>query len=240
MALEADAARPEWAVQLCGLAHRWPGAAHDLLCIDDWGVRPAQRVLLLGASGSGKSTLLSLLAGVHVAAHGQVRLLGQDWAGLSAARRDTRRADHVGYIFQQFNLLPYLPVMDNVTLPCGFSARRRQRAGDVRSSAQALLTQLGLPASSWYRPAAELSVGQQQRVAAARALIGAPEVLIADEPTSALDDDSRDQYMQVLLQSCAQAESALVFVSHDRRLATHFDQVWQLDAGTLRAWPCAV
>ena len=238
-AMAAAGARSDWAVHISGLRHRWPGAPHDLLNIGEWGVRPAQRVLVLGASGSGKSTLLSLLAGVHVPLDGQVKLLGQDWAGLSAARRDTRRADHVGYIFQQFNLLPYLPVVDNVTLPCGFSARRRQRAGDVQASAQALLGHLGLPESCWRRPAADLSVGQQQRVAAARALIGAPEVLIADEPTSALDDDTRDQYMQVLLQSCVQSGAALIFVSHDRRLATHFDQVWTLESGTLRAWSCA-
>lgn len=235
-----DAGSSDWAVHLSGLRHRWPGASHDLLNIAEWGVHPGQRVLVLGASGSGKSTLLSLLAGVQVPVGGHVRLLGQDWAGLSAARRDTRRADHVGYIFQQFNLLPYLPVVDNVALPCGFSARRRQRAGDVQASVHALLGRLGLPESCWQRPAAELSVGQQQRVAAARALIGSPEVLIADEPTSALDDDTRDQYMQVLLQACAQAGSALVFVSHDRRLSRHFDQVWTLEAGTMRACSCEV
>lgn len=240
MAVRPDTAQSGWALQAQGLVHRWPGGEHDLLDVPVWGVRPAQRVLLLGPSGSGKSTFLSLLAGVTVAARGQVTLLGQDWASLTPATRDTRRADHVGYIFQQFNLLPYLPVIDNVTLPCGFSARRRARAGDVVGSAHALLSRLGLPQACWHRPAAELSVGQQQRVAAARALIGSPEVLIADEPTSALDDDTRDQYMQVLLECCEQAGAAVVFVSHDRRLAAHFDAVWRLEAGTLQELPCQV
>ena len=133
---------------------------------------------------------------------------------------DRHRADHLGYIFQQFNLLPYLSVIDNVRLPCRFSARRRQRAGS--GAAERLLERMGMDASLWHRAAGELSVGQQQRVAAARALIGAPEVVLADEPTSALDEDLRDAFMTLLLERCAEAGSALVFVSHDARLATRF------------------
>lgn len=223
------------ALAVSGLRHRWPGGTRDLLSVDHWQVMPGERVLVLGPSGSGKSTLLSLLAGVTVASQGQVSLLGVDWAALSPARRDARRADHVGYIFQQFNLLPFLPVDENVALPCGFSSRRRERAGagGVRAVAHEWLDRLGLPADCWRRPAAELSVGQQQRVAAARALMGSPEVVIADEPTSALDEDTRDQYMQVLLAACAQAQAALVFVSHDRGLRCHFDRVQGLDDGQL-------
>lgn len=224
-------------LQLSGLNHHWPGASKALLQVDDWRLMPRERVLVLGPSGSGKSTLLALLAGVAVAGRGQVHMLGQDWAALRPSARDALRADHVGVIFQQFNLLPYLPVEDNVSLPCGFSRARRQRAGDVRGAARALLTQLGLPEATWRRPAAELSVGQQQRVAAARALIGAPAVVIADEPTSALDDDTRDQYMQVLRSALEAAGAALVFVSHDRRLAPHFDRVLALHEGALHAVP---
>ena len=184
-------------------------------------------MFLHGPSGSGKSTLLGLLAGVLLPGGGQVRLLGTDWAALSGARRDAFRADHVGYIFQQFNLLPYLSVLDNVLLPCRFSALRRQRAdaaaGTARASAAALLERVGLGAPLWTRPAAQLSVGQQQRVAAARALIGQPELVIADEPTSALDAALRDSFMALLLQQCRDAGSTLVFVSHDERLAARFD-----------------
>ena len=228
------AVRAEPVLRLSGLSYRWPGATQALLHIDDWQLMPRERVLVLGPSGSGKSTLLALLAGVAVAGPGQVRLLGQDWAALRPAARDALRADHVGVIFQQFNLLPYLPVEDNVTLSCGFSAARRRRAGDVRGAARGLLVQLGLTDALWRRPAAELSVGQQQRVAAARALIGAPSVVIADEPTSALDDDTRDQYMQVLLAALGASGAALVFVSHDHRLAPHFDRVVMLRHGSLQ------
>ncbi|MES1162446.1 MAG: ATP-binding cassette domain-containing protein, partial [Rhizobacter sp.] len=134
------------------------------------------------------------------------------------------RADHVGYIFQQFNLLPYLSVIDNVLLPCRFSALRAQRAGVPHRAAESLLARVGLAQALWSRPAAQLSVGQQQRVAAARALIGTPELVIADEPTSALDAPLRDGFMDLLLGECRAAGSTLVFVSHDERLAARFDR----------------
>jgi putative ABC transport system ATP-binding protein len=148
---------------------------------------------------------------------------------MRSARRDAWRAQHVGYIFQQFNLLPYLSALDNVMLPCRFSRLRRERAGpDVRAAARALLKQVDLPEPSWGRSAAMLSVGQQQRVAAARALIGSPELLIADEPTSALDENLRDSFMHMLTDSQGRLHSAMVFVSHDTRLAHHFDRVVHL------------
>jgi len=158
---------------------------------------------------------------------GTVSLLGTPWASLSGARRDAFRADHVGYIFQQFNLLPYLSVLDNVLLPCRFSGLRRQRAmaaaGSPQAAAAALLQRVGLNQELWARAASQLSVGQQQRVAAARALIGQPELVIADEPTSALDSALRDSFMALLLQQCLDTGTTLVFVSHDERLAPLFD-----------------
>ena len=133
----------------------------------------------------------------------------------------------MGYIFQQFNLLPYLSALDNVLLPCRFSSRRRDRAqlhaGSARAAARALLQRVGLAQSTWGRPAAALSVGQQQRVAAARAMIGSPEVMIADEPTSALDTELRESFLELLLGACRATGSTLIFVSHDRQLAARFD-----------------
>ncbi|HSW08829.1 ABC transporter ATP-binding protein [Aquabacterium sp.] len=216
------------ALELHDLRYRWPASTADVLQIDALQVARGERVFVRGPSGCGKSTLLSLIAGVLLADAGSVRLLGQPWSALSAARRDRQRADHLGYIFQQFNLLPYLSVLDNVRLPCRFSALRASRA--PAGSAEQLLERSGLPPSLWRRPAAELSVGQQQRVAAARALIGQPEVVIADEPTSALDEDLREAFMALLLQACHEAGSALVFVSHDSRLAAHFDRQLDLPA----------
>lgn len=215
-----------WIVEIEGLRFAWPGAASPLLEIDALRIAPGERLFLQGESGSGKSTLLSLLAGVLLPQAGRVSLLGRDWRSLRASHRDRHRADHVGLVFQQFNLLGYLPVIDNVLLPCRFSSRRAARAtatdGSPAQAAQRLLGRMGLERSLWTRPASRLSVGQQQRVAAARALIGAPELLIADEPTSSLDESRRDDFMQLLLEACVEAGSALVFVSHDNRLAAAF------------------
>ncbi|MBL8346983.1 MAG: ATP-binding cassette domain-containing protein [Rubrivivax sp.] len=208
----------------------WPGEAGDLLVLDGFELAAGRRLFVNGPSGCGKSTLLGLLAGVLVAREGSVKLLGEDWARLPPAARDARRADHVGVIFQQFNLLPYLSALDNVLLPCRFSRRRAQRASSARAAgtplaaARRLLQRVALPEALWTRPARQLSVGQQQRVAAARALIGAPELVIADEPTSALDSARRDEFMALLLGECAASGAALVFVSHDERLAAAFDQ----------------
>ncbi len=209
------------------LRFRWPGAAQDSIAIDGLNVDAGATLFLHGPSGGGKSTLLGLLAGVLLPDAGDVSLKGQSWSALSGAHRDAFRADHVGYIFQQFNLLPYLSVLDNVLLPCRFSQLRRERAkqdaGTPAAQAQRLLQHVGLHEPLWSRPAAQLSVGQQQRVAAARALVGRPEVVIADEPTSALDAALRDGFMDLLLRECKEAGITLVFVSHDERLAARFD-----------------
>jgi putative ABC transport system ATP-binding protein len=221
-------------VEISGLRYRWPGAGADCLAIDALQLGRGRTLFLHGPSGSGKSTLLGLMAGVLLPGAGRVRLLDTDWAALSGARRDRFRADHVGYLFQQFNLLPYLSVLDNVLLPCGFSRPRAERAargaGSGPAAAQALLREVGLGPGLWRRPAAQLSVGQQQRVAAARALIGAPELVIADEPTSALDAARRDAFVELLLRECRAAGSTLVFVSHDERLAPAFDATLSLPA----------
>lgn len=154
----------------------------------------------------------------------------QDLSRMSGKARDRLRADRIGFIFQQFNLLPWLSAFDNVLLPCTFSARRKQRAGDAMAEAERLLAHLDLAPALWQRPAAELSVGQQQRVAAARALIGRPEILIADEPTSALDAPRQQAFVDLLLAEAAEAGAALLFVSHDARLAEHFDRHVALSA----------
>lgn len=207
----------------------WSSAREALLEIDTLRVAPGERLFLRGPSGSGKSTLLSLLAGVLTPGAGEIHLLGRNLAALSGAGRDRIRADHVGFIFQMFNLIPYLNVMENVMLPCAFSERRRARAqrhgGNVVQEAHRLLAALDMAdAGLLQRPVTQLSVGQQQRVAAARALIGAPELVIADEPTSSLDADRRNAFVELLFRECRQAGAALVFVSHDASLAPLFDR----------------
>jgi putative ABC transport system ATP-binding protein len=211
-------------LQISDLRFGWPGVA-DCVDIPSLHVDSGQTLFLHGPSGCGKSTLLGLMAGVLAARQGRVALLGQDWAGLPSGARDRRRADHVGVIFQQFNLLPYLSVLDNVLLPCRFSKRRAQRCeGGPAAAAQSLLARVGLAPDLWPRRADALSVGQQQRVAAARSLVGRPELVIADEPTSALDAALRDAFMTLLLDECQASGASLVFVSHDERLADRFDE----------------
>lgn len=207
-------------------------AQRPVLDIDTLQLAPGESLFLRGPSGSGKSTLLNLIGGVLLPQFGTVILLGQDLAALSSAGRDRFRADHIGFVFQQFNLLPYLSALDNVLLACRFSRRRHARSGigGARAQGRLLLERLGLAGDLIERPATSLSVGQQQRVAAARALIGAPELLIADEPTSALDSDARDGFLDLLFAECRRAGTALLFVSHDRALEARFERALDLAA----------
>jgi putative ABC transport system ATP-binding protein len=191
-----------------------------------------EKVFITGPSGCGKSTLLSLAAGILLPQKGEVLLSGQSLRGLSGPRRDRLRGDDVGYIFQQFNLVPYLSPVENVILPCRFSKKRRKRAlegaAGLEAAAGELLRRLSIPKDLWDRPSSKLSVGQQQRVAAARALIGRPGLLIADEPTSALDSEIGLVFLRLLLKACDEAGSSLLFVSHDRALAPEFQRNFSL------------
>jgi putative ABC transport system ATP-binding protein len=220
----------EPAVDIRDLAFNWPkGPA--VLQIAALRLLPGETLFLRGGSGSGKSTLLGIISGVLAAREGVVRVLGNDLRSMSGARRDALRASQLGVIFQLFNLLPYLSVIDNVMLPCGFSRVRAAAAdarGGRRAEARRLLAHLGVGADLWNVGATALSVGQQQRVAVARALIGAPPLILADEPTSALDAETRDSFIQLLKQECAASRSSLVFVSHDVSLATHFDHTMDM------------
>ena len=207
----------------------WPGKDAFALHCPAFDAARGETILLLGESGSGKSTLLSLICGIVPPAHGQIMVDGTDIAILSAGARDRFRATHIGVIFQQFNLLPYAQVLDNILLPLRFAPDRRARAGDPVAAATQLCRALGLGEGIIHRKASTLSVGQQQRIAVARALIGAPPLIIADEPTSALDASARDAFLDLLFNQVRQAGSTLLMVSHDRRLASRFDRVTRID-----------
>lgn len=184
-----------------------------------------ESAFLEGPSGSGKSTLLALLAGLILPRRGELRILGQSMVQLSRQRRDRFRAEHLGIIFQQFNLVPYLTPVQNVLLGLAFAKkRRRDLSHSPRAVAETLLAQLDLPEWLWHTPTPKLSVGQQQRVAAARALIGAPPLILADEPTSALDSGNRDRFLDMLLKQAAQHGTSVLFVSHDPALAKPFSR----------------
>jgi len=221
-------APPSDVVRLSEVRFRWPAGSEDCLVVPAMSVAAGERVFLHGPSGSGKSTLLSLIGGVVVAQAGRVEVLGRDLGAMSGSQRDRLRAEHLGFVFQQFNLIPYLSARENILLACRFSPERRARIAAVGSTpddeAARLAGHLDLADSVLDRPAAELSVGQQQRAAACRALIGRPALVVADEPTSALDADRQRAFLDLLLDECAEAGAALLFVSHDQRLADRFER----------------
>ncbi|MEO1265977.1 MAG: ATP-binding cassette domain-containing protein, partial [Pseudomonadota bacterium] len=195
----AAAHQSDEAVRIADVEYRWPGSGFALH-VPALEIARGSRAVLLGPSGGGKSTLLSLIAGVLKPDAGVLEVLSRDLAAARGAERDAFRAEHIGVIFQQFNLLPYGSVLDNITLPLSFAPCRRARAvsqsGSVEADVKRLMAALDLGGISTARRAAELSVGQQQRVAVARALIGGPELVIADEPTSALDSDASGRFLE--------------------------------------------
>lgn len=220
-----DKTRNPAIIKLEQVKYTWPGNDVPTLNIPHITIKPGEHLFIKGPSGCGKSTLLSLLTGINTTTEGQVEVLGEDLSQMSGSRRDKFRADNIGYIFQQFNLLPYLSVIENVVLPCQFSHQRKaQVTGDLHANAAHLLDKLHLDKTLRDKPVVELSIGQQQRVAAARALIGNPALIIADEPTSSLDYDNRSAFIELLLEQVNQANSTLLFVSHDPTLEPLFDR----------------
>lgn len=218
----------EQVVSFADVRFSWPRAQGFSLQVKQFDVLRGESLLLLGPSGSGKSTFLSLLCGIISPQEGSINVLGSELTKLTAAARDRFRAEHFGVIFQMFNLLPYGTVVDNITLPLNFAPGRRNAAGKTQSieaEALRLLSRLGIDTDAKAKAASsDLSVGQQQRVAAARALIGSPEIVVADEPTSALDSNRRDDFLSLLFEEISQSKSTLIMVSHDESLAHHFDR----------------
>lgn len=212
------------AIHLHNVRFAYPEAPDNpVLGIGDWRVSRAEQVFVHGPSGTGKSTLLKLLSGLLCASRGEVSVLGQRLDRMSPRQRDRFRADHVGQVFQQFNLIPYLDAVDNIQLAHAFCKRRRRAV--KRADANGLLSALGIPGAQRRVPVARLSIGQQQRVAIARALVNEPELLIADEPTSSLDRDNRDGFMALLLSQVERHGMTLLFVSHDLALSRYFGRV---------------
>jgi putative ABC transport system ATP-binding protein len=212
-------------IQLSDVDFRYSSARHSTLQLKSLDIRKGEKVFMYGPSGCGKTTLLEILAGVLVPQKGRVSLLGKDLTQLSARGRDHFRSAHIGYIFQSFNLIPYLNVEENITLPLYLSLERRAKVPKEAQSSELhrLCERLGI--KDWiHRPVAELSVGQQQRVAVARALLGKPEIILADEPTSALDQEHREKFIHLLFEACAETEITVLFVSHDRSLQALFDR----------------
>ena len=220
-------------IQINELEFTWKANSPPVLSIADFSVLEGERLFLRGPSGTGKTTLLSVVAAVLPPQSGTAKVNGVQLRDLKGGQKDQFRVDHIGLVFQQFNLLPFLSVIENVVLPCKFSKRRRnnirQRGSSPKDEAHRLLDAMRLPTNLTNQSVTELSVGQQQRVAVARALIGQPELIIADEPTSALDTDTRQAFLDLLFAEVKAANSTLLFVSHDVDLSSRFDRVVDLE-----------
>jgi putative ABC transport system ATP-binding protein len=218
-------------ISIENLQFSWPKGP-PVLQISEFQLARGERLLVQGPSGIGKTSLLSLISGIIRPQARSFNVLGKDLLLRSAAACDQLRGEQMGVIFQQFNLLPYLSVLQNVLLPTQLFPQREKRCIDQDASGEAqamrLLDALGLPATIWHQPSHQLSVGQQQRVAAARALIGAPDLILADEPTSALDEDRQQEFMQLLMEQVRLTGAACIIVSHQRTLNQFFDRVIDL------------
>ena len=211
------------ALNLNGVRYRYDQASADIIDIGSFAMSRGERVFMFGPSGSGKTTLLGLIGGLYLPGSGSINVLGSDVSSMGHGARDQFRSREIGFIFQVFNLVPYLSVADNVTLPCRFGRRVSSGFADREDEARFLLRELGIE-STTNKSVGSLSIGQQQRVAAARALIGSPGLIIADEPTSALDADARTGFLSVLFAQAKREGSSILFVSHDRSIAAQFDR----------------
>lgn len=206
-------------VEIQGLEFGYgPHEVRPLLKVPAFTMKRAEKVFLFGESGSGKSTLLNILSGVLSPTKGSVKVCGQDLTQLSARARDHLRGQKLGVIFQQFNLVNYLTALENIKLPALF-----HHLPDAHERAIQLSEKLGLT-KVMDQKAATLSLGEQQRVAAARAMLGKPELIIADEPTSSLDGPNSERFMQGLFDLALENQTAILFVSHDTRLQSHFEK----------------
>jgi putative ABC transport system ATP-binding protein len=219
------------AIRAVDLSFAWP-KQKPLYTDVSFELYPGQKLLITGPSGSGKSTLLNLLAGVVEPSSGSIWIHEENIHGLSASAKDQLRGEQMGFIFQQFNLLPYLSVRDNILLPAHLFAKRKAAAlaqfGSLDNALRYYMNHLGLSAALENQAAHRLSIGQQQRVAAARAFMGKPSIVIADEPTSALDEANQTQLLKLFFALADEQQTALLMVSHDPRLSPYFDRQLQL------------
>jgi putative ABC transport system ATP-binding protein len=211
-------------IQLKDIRYTYPDTpAKLILNINSWKVAAGEQVFVHGPSGGGKSTLLNLLSGLLQADTGEVSVMGQRLDKISSRQRDRFRADHIGYIFQQFNLIPYLDAIDNIKLAHQFA--KQNTSSSLEDDIKSLLSSFYIEPADWQKPVAKLSIGQQQRIAIARAMVNKPELLIADEPTSSLDQDNRDNFMKELMAMVLEHNTTLLFVSHDMALAKYFNRI---------------
>ncbi len=221
--------RPILSAENVSKSVNFAGSPLNILQDVSFSVAAGDSLAIVGASGSGKSTLLGLLAGLDTPSFGIVTLAGQTMSALSEDGRAALRASHVGFVFQQFQLLPALNALENVMLPLELAGR-----SDARASAKAILQRVGLGTRMTHYPR-QLSGGEQQRVALARAFVGAPSVLFADEPTGSLDSETGAQIVELMFAMNAESKTTLILVTHDESLAARCGRQIRLSGGRLQA-----
>lgn len=215
----------DYCIAVKDLVYRYRADLEPLIDIPDWQVPRGTQLFLRGESGVGKSTLIHLLAGLLEPTSGNVKINGFDLSSASVKNRDQFRANNLGLVYQQFNLIPYLSMLDNVLLAAHFAKTKNAETIEL---ARSLLETMSLPQDLHHRDARHLSIGQQQRVAICRAMINQPKLVMVDEPTSALDPKNRDRFMDLLFELLAEHNATLIFVSHDENLAARFNDVIEL------------
>ncbi len=221
---------PDPILNVSGLGKSVPQVGAELVILRDisFALSPGQTAAIVGASGSGKSTLLGLLAGLDTPSQGRVALAGQDLFALDEDGRAALRARHVGFVFQNFQLMPHLTALENVMLPLELKGQR-----DARAQAQAMLQRVGLGERLGHLPKV-LSGGEQQRVALARAFVAQPALLLADEPTGSLDPATGEAIMELMCELNREQGTTLVLVTHDHALAARCERRLEIVAGRLR------
>ncbi|MCP9930038.1 ABC transporter ATP-binding protein [Cyanobium sp. AMD-g] len=219
------------AIELRGLCKRFQEGDTERTVLEsvDLTIPPGQFVVLLGQSGSGKSTLLHLIGGIDSPSSGSVCIGGVDLTALDERRRTLFRRDRIGFIFQFFNLIPTLSVLENVTLPSELAGLPRPA---LEMAALDLLGQVGLADRASTMPD-RLSGGQQQRVAIARALLHQPLLILADEPTGNLDEHTGEQVLRLLVALTRQQGRTLIMATHNAAIAAQADRVLRVQEGHL-------
>ena len=218
----AETVAPALALYGVKKTYRQPGSDPvPVLDVDHFELATGEQTVLVGPSGGGKTTLLNVIAGITPCDEGRVEVGGVDLTRLPEPARDRFRAERIGIVFQSFNLLPAFTALENVLLGMAFSGK-----ADV-SRAEALLEAVDLADRRHHEPR-RLSVGQQQRVAVARALANRPRLMLADEPTASVDLANQDRIVDLIRQRCADDDVALLLITHDRNVASQFDGVVEL------------
>jgi putative ABC transport system ATP-binding protein len=227
----ATATRVDVAVRLRGVSKHFGAGDQKVMALQgvDWDVYAGQMSLIVGPSGCGKTTLLSVIAGILNCDEGEVTIFGEEITAMSDRRKTTFRARHIGFVFQQYNLLPALTAAENAAIPLVIAGYPKDKA--VRK-AREVLDSLGMGKKTESLPS-QLSGGQQQRVAISRALVHEPSLLVCDEPTAALDHETGLSVMELMREAAVRPNRAVVVVTHDNRVFHFGDRIAHMDDGNM-------